>query len=181
MDAFAQAFEHTVGVEGLYSDDPLDRGGPTMYGITQAVARANGYAGDMRNLPLGVAQEIYRRQYWELLRLDDVAAISREIALELFDTAVNCGAATAGRYLQRALNAFNRQQADYGDVTVDGIIGPMTVFSLRRFIALRGYDGDKILLEALNALQGEGYIALVEERPSAERFVFGWFKNRVAA
>lgn len=181
MDAFAEAFQRTVGVEGGYSNDHDDRGGETMFGITVAVARANGYTGDMRNMPLGVAQDIYRQQYWNLLYLDDVAAISRPIAGELFDTAVNSGVATAGRYLQRAVNAFNRGGADYPDVTVDGIVGPMTVAALRSFIALRGYEGDKVMLVALNSLQGEGYIELTERRETDEKFVYGWFRNRVAA
>lgn len=180
MDAFPEAFEKVVGIEGRYSNNPADSGGETMWGITARVAHANGYVGDMRNMPIGVASAIYRQQYWDLLKLDEVANASKAVALELFDTAVNCGVATAGKFLQRALNVLNRGGRDYPDVTVDGVVGPMTVDALRRFLKARGFEGEPVLLDALNALQGVYYIELAEQRPKDEAFEFGWLKNRVA-
>jgi lysozyme family protein len=38
-----------IAREGRYSDHPFDRGGPTNWGITEAVARDNGYMGKMRD------------------------------------------------------------------------------------------------------------------------------------
>ena len=49
--------------EGRYVNHPADRGGPTCWGITEAVARAQGYAGPMRDLPRSEAASIYRRLY----------------------------------------------------------------------------------------------------------------------
>lgn len=179
-DPFLTAFDTVVGIEGGYVDDPSDSGGATKYGITEKVARAHGFVGDMRNLTLGVAQAIYREQYWKLMRLDEIVLESQAIAFELFDTGVNCGTGVAGEFLQRALNAFNRNGTDYPDVTVDNTIGPMTVSALRRFLSVRGSVGETVLLRALNALQGCRYIDLAEMRSKDERFVFGWFKERVA-
>ena len=46
--------------EGGYVNNPADRGGATKYGITEAVARTNGFKGNMRDLPLDVAKAIYK-------------------------------------------------------------------------------------------------------------------------
>ena len=87
--------------EGRYVNNPADKGGPTCFGITQAVARANGYAGPMQQLTRGEAAAIYRHLYWLRPRLDEVARRSARIAAELFDTGVNMGPAVAVTFMQR--------------------------------------------------------------------------------
>lgn len=180
MTAFDRALARTVGAEGDYSNDPKDSGGATRYGITEATARAYGYNGDMRALPFATAKEIYRTQWWKLMRLDSVASLSEPIALEMFDTGVNRSQAFAVQSLQRALNALNREQADYADITADGVMGALSLFSLGQFLAKRGHDGEVVLLRALNCLQGASYINIAEQRPKDEAFVYGWLLNRVA-
>ena len=81
--------------EGGYVNHSADKGGPTCFGITEAVARAHGFAGAMKNLPRGEAAAIYRRLYWLRPRFDQVAKRSSRIAAELFDTGVNMGPAVA--------------------------------------------------------------------------------------
>lgn len=176
---FDRAIAHTVGVEGDYSNHPSDSGGATRFGITERVARAFGYMGEMHELPFSVAVDIYRINYWRLLNLDNVAALSEAVALELFDTAVNTKQGFATHTLQRCLNVFNREQADYPDIEVDGLIGGDTLASLTAYLAKRGMEGEAVLVEALNSLQGVYYIGLSEARPKDEAFTYGWFKNRV--
>ena len=131
-------------------------------------------------VPIGVARDIYRAGYWDLLQLDEVASSSCKVALELFDTAVNCGQATAAKYLQRALNAFNHGATDYPDVRADGLLGPVTVDALRRYMKVRGFTAEAVMLRALNAQQGAGYLTDAELRPKDEKYVYGWFANRIA-
>jgi lysozyme family protein len=81
--------------EGGFVNHPDAKGGLTCFGITEAVARAHGYAGAMRSLPRHEAAAIYRRLYWLRPRFDQVAKRSERIAAELFDTGVNMGPAVA--------------------------------------------------------------------------------------
>src|SRR4029450_10330632 len=124
--------------EGGYVNHPADKGGPTRFGITEAVARAHGYAGPMAKLPREEAVAIYRRLYWPRPRFDEVAERVPRVAAELFDTGANMGPAVAATFLQRALTALNRGGKDYPDLTPDGRIGPATIAALDAFLEARG-------------------------------------------
>nr|WP_237219868.1 glycosyl hydrolase 108 family protein [Sphingomonas arenae] len=165
--------------EGGFVNHPADRGGPTRYGITEAVARAHGYAGAMACLPRQDAEAIYRRLYWTRPRFDEVASRAPRVAAELFDTGANMGPGVAATFLQRALTALNRNGGDYMDLVPDGRIGPRTLNALDAFLAVRGSSGEIVLLRALEALQGERYLRLAEKRPANEAFLYGWLANRI--
>ena len=165
--------------EGGYVNHPADKGGPTCFGITEAVARAHGYAGPMRQMPRSDAAAIYKRLYWLRPHFDDVAKRSTRLAAELFDTGANMGPAVAVTFLQRALTALNRNAKDYPDLTPDGRIGAATMAALDTFLASRGANGETVLLRALEALQGERYLRLAERRPANEAFLYGWLANRI--
>ena len=166
--------------EGGYVNHPADRGGPTCFGITEAVARAHGYGGAMADLPLDEAAAIYRRLYWLRPRFDEVAKRVPRIAAELFDTGANMGPAVAATFLQRALTALNRNGRDYPDLVPDGRIGPRALAALDGFLEARGKrGGETVLLRALEALQGERYLRLAERRPANEAFLYGWLANRI--
>ena len=166
--------------EGGYANHPADTGGPTCFGITEAVARAHGYAGPMRQLPRDEAAAIYRRLYWTRPGFDEIEKRSPRIAAELFDTGVNMGPAVAATFLQRALTALNRNGKDYPDLVPDGRVGAVTLAALDSYLGLRGQStGETVLLRALEALQGERYLRLAERRPANEAFLYGWLANRV--
>ena len=161
-------------------NDPTDRGGATKYGITEAVARANGYKAQMKDLPVDVAKAIYKKQYWTALRFDQVNTINSKVAEELLDTGVNCGVVFAKPLLQRALNLLNNQGKEgWSDLAVDGIYGPATLSALKTYLAKCGKDGETALLRVLNILQGNRYIEIAERNPSQEKYFYGWVLNRV--
>ena len=106
---FDAAFDKLLKHEGGYSDHAADPGGKTRYGITEAVAREAGYQGDMRDLPLDLAKQIYKDKYW-------VEALPPDVRYVVFDAAVNSGPAQAAKWLQRACKVID-----------DGVIGPQTI------------------------------------------------------
>ena len=169
-----ELLDHVIGLEGGYTNDSRDSGGETNWGITIFVAREEGYNGRMQDMTREQAKQIYLRRYWVKPKFTDISARSPTIAAELFDTGVNCGTATAGMMLQRALNVLMG-----AELKTDGAIGPATLTTLDRYRAKRGAEGDNVLLKALNCLQGERYIDLAERFPKNQAFVYGWIKNRV--
>lgn len=109
-DAFDLLMTHEGGfVHRPFSDDP---GGATKYGITEAVARANGYTGDMRELPIDFAKQVYRKSYWDACQCD---VLPDSIRYPIFDAAVNSGVGQAIKWLQSCVG-----------VKVDGGLGPVT-------------------------------------------------------
>lgn len=174
-----QMIDDLIGREGRYSFNINDAGGETMWGITAETARRNGYMGAMSMMPRATAATIYRNEYLVKPGFDLVLAVSPRIAEEMFDTGVNQGSGLPGAWLQRILNALNRQGRDYPDIGVDGRIGPATIAALRACLDRRGVDGETAILRALNCQQGVRYLDITEARPQNEDFYFGWLLNRV--
>jgi lysozyme family protein len=174
-----QWIDEVMDREGGFVNHQADRGGATRWGITEKVARSDGYRGDMRALSRAQAAAIYRRLYWDRPGFAAVAQRAPTVAAELFDTGVNMGVTVAGVFLQRALNALNRGASDYPDLVLDGQAGPQTLRALDAFLEGRGKGAAAVLVKAMEALQGERYLALAERRPANEAFLYGWLANRV--
>lgn len=108
---FDKAFQILHEIEGGYSNNMHDRGGKTMYGITESVARAHGYTGEMDLLPIGTAKSIYKSNYW-LKEFDDLPF---QVAYCIFDACVNHGVRRAVLITQRIVKSRE-----------DGLFGPNT-------------------------------------------------------
>lgn len=178
-DRIGVIIDAVISAEGGYSNNSDDRGGETMYGITRAVARANGYLGEMRDMPRSVAERIYRNRYVVEPRFDQVVDLSPSIAEELVDTGVNMGPHRAAEFLQRWLNGFNVAGSGYDDLFVDGRLGPLSFEALGNFLRKRGEEGEQVMLRALNCTQGNRYLELTENNRSQRTFLYGWMRTRV--
>ena len=179
MKSIDQMIDELIGREGQYSFNPNDSGGETMWGITAATARRNGYQGAMSKMLRATAAAIYRSEFFIQPGFDKVYAVSQRIAEEMFDTGVNMGVSLPGPWLQRILNALNNGGKDYPDMRVDGDIGPATIGALRAFLNHRGAEGETVILSALNCQQGARYLDITEARAQNEDFYYGWLLNRV--
>lgn len=194
MTAFENALQHTLGVEGGWSDHRLDPGGRTRFGITERIAEKYGY--DVETLTVNQARDVYRRAFWRPLRLDDVAAIGNgrfePLAAEMFDSGVNTGVTrTRGgwrvvHWLQLWLNRLNKgyhlhDDPDWPVLAVDGLIGPATLGALRGFdVKRRHLDGARVLVTCLNVSQGAYYAEITDRRPAEfSAFIYGWMRTRV--
>ena len=113
---FDTAFKRLLGFEGGFSDNPSDTGGATRFGVTEAVARSHGYTGEMSALPVDTAKAIYRADYWDKCRCEE---LPDQVRYSVFDAAVNSGPGQAVKWLQAAVGA-----------KPDGVIGPATLAAL---------------------------------------------------
>lgn len=181
MTLFDTIYSEVLKLEGgsAYTNDKTDRGGKTRWGITEALARRHGYAGEMKDLPESFAKVVFKEEFWDGNRLDDIAGISEAVAREVYDSGVNVGPARAARWLQASLNIFNYGPDAHTDLVVDGRIGRASLNALRDYLAKRGNQGLTVLLRALNGYQFAHYANLAEADQSQRKYTFGWVANRV--
>lgn len=96
------AINRVLKSEGGYVDHPNDPGGPTNFGITLAVYRANGHpdatAADVKAMELAEAKRIYRAKYAAPVHFDEHAY---GVDYALLDYAVHSGPGRANKVLRR--------------------------------------------------------------------------------
>lgn len=151
-DALAAVLEH----EGGYVNHPQDPGGMTNLGVTKRVWEA--WVGktvseaDMRALTPAMVAPMYRKQYWDAVKGDELPP---GLDYLMFDFAVNAGASRAIRTMQRAIGA-----------TPDGVIGPRTM------AAVKAADPDD-LIDKFSAEKEAFYRSL----PTFATFGRGWLRR----
>lgn len=169
---FDRSLKHVLAMEGGFSDDPYDSGGPTNRGITlkdfadwkgvssDAVSR-NRLIEDLKRIPDDTVAAIYATRYW---RPASCSHLPPPIALMHFDAAVNHGVGAANIMLQEAAGA-----------TRDGVIGPETLGAVSRFAQATLLDryGERRLARyrSLSTFWrfGKGWLARVEATLTAAR------------
>ena len=170
---FDLALDFVLKWEGGFVDHPADKGGPTNLGITEnalRVAQGRGLVEatlSVRDLTRETVAPIYEALYWKAAHCD---GLSYDTALVLFDAAVNHGARTSIRLMQRGLNALG------GKLAEDGLWGAKTAQELT---FAESYYPTGMCLAAIKK-RDEYYDNLVKQNSSQRVFLQGW-KNRLNA
>jgi lysozyme family protein len=122
-DNFEWALAEVLRHEGGWSDHPADPGGATMNGITLATYQAHlgrsATKEELRDLKPDVRAEIYRKNFWDKVRGDDLPS---GVDFAVFDFAVNSGPGRAARYIQAIVA-----------VETDGQLGPKSLAAIRNY------------------------------------------------
>ena len=140
----AEVFKH----EGGYVNDPHDPGGETNMGISKrSYPKEN-----IRGMTRARAAQIYRRDFWDKLRCDELPA---GLDLVAFDAAVNSGPSRGAKWLQQALG-----------VAVDGKVGLATIGAAKNTYT------PAAVLRAVGFRR-----AFLKTLPTWERYKNGWTKR----
>ena len=144
----------------------IGRQGCTKFGIA-----TNTYPKeDIRHLTLTRAGELYKRDFWNPLHLSELK--SQGLATEIMDTAVNCGAGTAGRIVQRVCNHLNGRGKDY---PVDGRVTSDTVRWINWCTAEKG--NRLRFYKLLNGYQLGRYIEITDRNPRMGKYLNSWLSR----
>ncbi|WP_303763474.1 glycoside hydrolase family 108 protein [Sphingobium yanoikuyae] len=191
---YAAASAKLRKTEGLLSDDPLDRGGTTKYGISLRFLVAEGKIDldgdgradfdldmdgdidgvDVRKLTWGDAKFLYLRCFW--LRLD-ADSFARPVGEMLFDQAVNGGLSAAKKMLQRAVNACLVQyKVDLPQLNVDGDLGDKSRAALDAVVRVPAARMPAIIMAYREVVKAR-YRAIAAADPSQKRFLNGWLNR----
>jgi len=155
------ALTFTLKWEGGYVNNPNDYGGATNYGVTQRTydswRRGKGLAPtSVKNITKDEVTQIYEMQYWVPTKC---ARMEQNLAIVMFDTAINFGVGGAFEFLQEA-----------GGLTPDGIWGPASesVFQKNNNISFA-----RKIIAGRKAYRHKR----VKDDPSQKVFLQGWLNR----
>ena len=116
---YDKCLETILHNEGGYVNHPEDPGGETNLGVTKRVYQEWGGTKDMKDLTFDDVAPIYKKNYWDKMKCDDLPS---GLDLCVFDFGVNAGPGRAAKYLQTLIGTV-----------ADGGIGPNTLAKLKEY------------------------------------------------
>lgn len=160
-------FIERVGIhEAGYTNNPKDKGNWTggVIGVgelkgTKFGIAANTYGHlDIKNLTWEQAKEIYRKDFWEGPRINELQA---PLAFQVLDAAINHGRTRAIGWMQSVVGA-----------TSDGRIGPLTLNRVNAYVEVHGKMAANMLFLASR-------LQFFTDLPTFDTFGKGWARRIV--
>lgn len=160
-------------VGGGYVDDPNDKGGRTVYGISTLIIKRLGIkpeelgikdfsAAEMKKVKIGDAKAFYKKYYWDAHNYGSIT--NEKVATKICDVSINMGEGRAHMYAQMAANKCGAK------LKVDGILGPKSIEAINKC-------DPKAWMKEMCALQLQRYRDLVKADPTQAKFLAGWTKR----
>ena len=151
-DNFDECLKMLLHHEGGYVNHPKDPGGETNLGVTKRVYEKWGGTKDMKDLTVEDVAPIYKKEYWDRCKCDDLEA---GVDWAVFDWAVNSGTGRAAKAIQKICGASQ-----------DGAIGPKT-------LALIGKQNTQYVIEEFGKIRQDFY----ESLKTFDTFGRGWTRR----
>lgn len=147
-------------LEGGFVNDPSDKGGATMAGVTLSTYRR--YYGesktvnDLKNITDIQWNHIMKTGYWDMAKADYIR--NQSIAEIFADWVVNSGPA--------GIRAFQRAQA----IKADGIVGTKT-------LSILNAPNEEVIFNRIKSARESYYRKIVMMNPSQGKFLYGWLSR----
>lgn len=164
MPGLDKALEFLLAEEGGWSNHPSDRGGATMFGVTQKTYNAYRKLKTLpkvsvRGITQAEARDLYDLMYWREAGCD---RLPWPISYLTFDAAVNSGPSPAQKWTQQGLG-----------VAVDGVVGANTVRAAQQAVD----EGDSRKILGIVDARVTFLARLVQRSPSQADFLLGWWRR----
>lgn len=165
---FDATMNHILNVEGRhYTDHPMDKGGPTKFGITlktlEAYRGTKVTAADVQNLQEEEAKRIFKARYFDRMNLGFIEDPRKVLCL--MDQGVNRGTSTAITMAQVMLNRQSGMK-----LAEDGVLGPKTK------AGIDSVNTEFFCREYIQLAQ-HGYVDIVKRKNDQLVFLTGWMNR----
>lgn len=165
MAQYNKLIPHILKWEGGWGNDPVDKGGPTMKGVTLATYTIYCYSKgrptptqkQLKAITKDEWEDIFKSMFWDKWKADEIK--SQSIANLLVDWTWTSGQPGI-KYPQQVLG-----------VVADGKVGPKTL------AALNNYPNQKELWQKLWNRRKKHFEAIVTANPSQKKFLKGWLNR----
>lgn len=165
MADYKKLIPHILKWEGGWANDPADKGGPTMKGITlntyKLYCKLKGKPvptqTDLKNISQEEWGYIFKTFYWDKWKADQIQ--NQSIANLLVDWTWG-----SGQW------GIKHPQTVLG-VTADGIVGPKTIAAINK------YPDQRVLFNKLWARRKKHFESIAATNVSQKKFLKGWLNR----